>query len=495
MGQDLNGLVLEYNLYTNEITYKRDGIITLKPSLKENENLNIIVTEFNPYIMKADLNIIELDYNQSSSELSYGDYDGKGGGGNLSGITGLLGGLNLGSSIQQSFGGIPGSRGVSSDQMEEAKSKFSILTEELSATEKEMNYAHEKIQLFETMQKGQELALDDIERLKTNELLRPSRIRELIEEEVNHAFAKRSDEPIDIHDLINQMKSEEDLNAAVDQYKLASKKYVALANDWKLFAASLVLSEEDLEDMQIEYIKSASDSVSMMMDKNIQLKLNKTVEVKLPETYTKTNLIRMAALRQTYEELNSNIFSYSFPPVQAKGDEVNFEIVVKQKRGVPPEYKSYKNLAQTVPVTGGWKISAGLGMAFGVLTTKNYNYSVVNKTIVGDELDDFSPLIVSFAHAYKKSTKSLNVGGSFGVGFPLQGGSGIESVAFFLGPTILLGKQQKFLITFGLMGAKVNRLSSGFKAGDAWDSLSSTLPTVQKYETGYFLGISYDLLR
>jgi hypothetical protein len=64
-----------------------------------------------------------------------------------------------------------------------------------------------------------------------------------------------------------------------------------------------------------------------------------------------------------------------------------------------------------------------------------------------------------------------------------------------LGPTIILGKQQKFLISGGLMGAKVNRLSRGFMPRDVIESNINGIPTNDRYELGYFIGISYDLIK
>lgn len=486
------GLVLEYDIFENEVTYKRNGLIVHEPSVKEGENIYVSIVEFNPYLLKADVDVIQLNYNQSSTDYEDGGMDGNGGGA-LSGISGLLGGLSMGSNFQQGFGGIPGSRGAASEDVLAAKSKFSQLTQQLEAVENKINKAHQKIKLFETTQHSQKLALEDIEKLKENEYLRPSRIKELIEEEINYSFAKTKGEEISIDDLVNEMKKKEEIEETISQYQLASKEYTELASKWKKFSTTLFLMNQEIEDLQVQFIKAATDSISTEMSKNIELKLSKPLEAKFNDDFEEENINKMAALRQVYEEMQSNIFTYSFPPIQAKGDEVSINISISKKTETG-SYKDYKKLTQSIPVTGGWKISAGLGLGFGVLKDKTYEYSIVNNKIVADAQDDFVPLLVSFAHAYKKTERSLNFGGSFGIGFPMQGGNTVQSITFFLGPTIIIGKSQKFLITTGVMGAKVNRLSSGFKPGDTFDSISSTLPTNQRYELGYFVGISYDLL-
>ena len=44
------------------------------------------------------------------------------------------------------------------------------------------------------------------------------------------------------------------------------------------------------------------------------------------------------------------------------------------------------------------------------------------------------------------------------------------------------------------MGAKVRRLGSGLEAGDMLESATNTIPTIDKYELGYFISISYDII-
>jgi hypothetical protein len=492
--QNESSLTVEYNLYENSVVYKRLGKEVVKPDVKAGDNIYVVITEFNPYIMRAELEVQNTNYAQASSELGYEDIGETGGGGPLSGITGLLGGLSMGSNIQQSFGGIPSSRGVSSEDIMESKNEFAKLTEQLTAIESKMNASFQKLQLYKTTEQSQQLALEDIEQLKTNAFLRPSRIKELIEEEINYSFAKRKGEEINIDDLVNEMKKKDDLEKTIEEYNQSSEEYIKIADKWKKFSASVFLINEQIEDMQMEFIKSAADSINTSLTRNVELKLNKPLNIDLNTDFDKENINKMAALRQVYEEVQGNIFTYSFPPVQAKGDEVVFDLIVRKKNDIN-EYKEFKKLNQTIPVSGGWKISAGLGLGFGVLKDKSYEYSVVNSKITADQLDDFVPLLVSFAHAYKKTTNNLNFGGSFGIGFPIQGGTSVQSMTFFLGPTMILGKNQKFLLTAGLMGGKVNRLSDGFEVGDSFDNATSTVPTIKRYELGYFIGISYDLMR
>ena len=487
--QNNNGLIIEYNLFTDEIIYKADGKIINKPYVKKGENITVIVKEFNPYITKAVVAVDQISYNQSSgtlnpTELSMGAAD------NFSFLGDLMGGLSMGSDVGSEYDYLPSARGASSKDIIESKNTFSTLTSKLAQVESQLNQSYNKLVLFEQAQKSRNLAVTDIAKLKTNANIKPSRVKELIEEEIQYAFAKQKHEKIGIDDLIDEMKKEEEIKSSISNYESAQTDYKALASEWGRFSTRLNIVQ-GAEDDQLKYIYTSTDSIVDVMQENV----NKFGDFKISD---KLNYVSadhqaaMAELRQIYEELQDNSFSYSFPPIQAEGDEVSLAVSFS-KRNETDMFENYKNLNQTIPVSGGYKITGGVGLAFGGFSSPTYQYSVINGTIVADEKDDFIPVIASFAHFYKQSLSSVNIGGSFGVGLPILGGNTIQSASFFLGPTILVGQKQRLLITGGVMGAKVERLSSGFKAGDSFDGFTEILPLTQKYEIGYFVAVSFNV--
>jgi hypothetical protein len=492
MGQNPGDLLIEYNIYDNVITYKSNGKILDKPVVNEGSNIYVKLTEFNPYLMSAELDVSTHNYSQTSGGVI--SSDGFDGGGGFGGIGGLFGGLNLGSQVQGNFSGIPGSRGALGADAQEAKSKFSAMTERLVEVEQKINTSYQKIQLIKNAENSKNLAFKDIESLKTNEHLRPSRIKELMEEEIHYAFSKTKGEKIDINDLVDEYDKEAAFNEALDEYKKARQDYVALLGEWQTFSAAVGRLNNEFGDLQLDFIQSKADSISFSISEVVNSKFSQEIKADLSSTYMEDHIANMSKLRQIYEEIQGNVFTYEFPPSQAVGDDVDIEIQLNRKAGNDAG-SVYKTIKTRVAVDGGWKVSGGLGLAFGVLREQAYAYSVVNSVIQQDELDDFVPMVVSFAHVYRRSPSNYTIGGSFGIGIPVQGGSSIQGLSFFLGPTMVLGKQQKFLLTAGIMGAGVERLGQGFKAGDTFDSIANTLPTNRKYEFGYFIGISYDILR
>lgn len=324
--------------------------------------------------------------------------------------------------------------------------------------------------------------------------MRPSRIKELINEEIRYAFAKDPGETIDIDDMIDGQKKSQELKQTLADYQKYSAEYAQLADAWRNFASSVALLSDITNDLKYEYIERASDSVKTEMQVNL-LALEKTPQITVDEAFIRTAADRLMDLRRVHEELKGDIFTYRFPPIQAEDDQLKIKIDISKKGpdgSVTGE--QYKQLTQTVKVSSGWKISAGLGLAFSVLQDQTYSYSVIDDAITADELDDFTPALASFAHIYKQTPRDLNFGLSFGMGIPLFTEGGGQSAAFFLGPTVLLGTRQKFLISAGFTGARVNRLAGGYAIGDTFVNSSNTLPMNNKYELGYFIGISYDIL-
>lgn len=488
--QNYSGLKIEYNLFTDDIIYSKNGEIIDKPSVSKNENIYVVVREFNPYITKAIVEVDQISYNQSSNALIPSDFTSSGLGG-FSFLNSHGGDYSTGSDISSEYEFLPSSRGAASEEAAKTKNAFSNLTSKLEKVESNLNESYKKLKLFEQANKSRNLAIRDIGTLKTNPNIRPSRIKELIEEEIQYAFAKQKHEKISIDDLIDETKKKEEIKLSISNYENAQKDYQALTKEWTSFSKRLNVLSRGAADAQTSFIHESTDSILNIMHENVVAFEGHSFSEDL-NYFSDDHQVVMSELRQVYEELQGNSFEYTFPPIQADGDEVVIDIAFAQINELNT-YENYKNLKQTVPVSGGFKITGGVGMAFGGFMDQTYQYSVVNGEIIADEKDDFIPVIASFAHFYKQSLKNVNVGGSFGVGLPILGGNSIQSASFFLGPTVIIGQKQRFLLTGGVMGSKAERLASGFEPGDFFDGFSEILPLTQKYELGYFVAISFNV--
>ena len=488
--QEKPGLTVSYNLFENTILYYRNGEQIQSPEVKKGENIYVEVKEYNPYIHKVRLESNTLNYAQNSNQFAAGPSGGMGGS-QFHGISQLLGGLNMGNDLQGTLMTLGSSRGKQSKEAIRLKSAYFDLTDELVDVEEDINDAYHQIKMLEHQSKSQNIAIKDIEELKKNALIKPSRIKEMIEEEVNYAFAKNDDSAIKLSDILEDNNKSEKIESALNAHSRATKRYTSLKDKWKKLSTDPILVAVSVTDPQLKTIKTSADSISNVME--ARLKNQKEADLDKLKDQNSNQEAQLITLRRTYEELQNDIFTYKFPPIQSSGQSVGLNLVVKQLQE-NGDYTDVKSLNQNIEVTGDWKISGGLGLAFSTLKDQTYAYEVVDNTIVADPLDDFVPMFTSFIHGHKMTTRQVSIGTTFGIGFPLQSQDGNLSLSFFLGPSLILGKSEKLFFTAGVMGGKTERLSGGFRAGDFFNGISSSLPMRSKYELGYFLAFSYVII-
>ena len=497
------GLTIEYNLFDEQVKYKRENAYIEEPFVRSGENIYVIVQEFNPFTTIASIDATSVDYSQRTNatsngidsyaggEFGYEDdyYSGGGGGGFNTG--GLLGGLGLGGGITDALSLIPGSRGAQSKSMLKLQRAFNTNLKRLNVTEEKINLQYEKLLLFNKAQLSRELALHDIEKLKRNTSIKPSRVREMIEEEIRYAFSKTKDEDIDIDDIVDRAGRTETIRLTVNEYKHALNEYRSLKDDW-ISLAEMFKIEEFENDTKMVFLENSTDTIIQTIDRNISTFDNAAVD-QILEIDLVPDVQLLASLRQVYEELQSRDFEHNFSPVQASGDEMVLQLNFQQK-DENGTYIPYKGLKQVVPVTGQWKTKGGVGFAFGALAGDQFDYAIENGTIVGNKKDAFIPHIASFVHFYKQNNKSFNLAGSFGAGLPLQNTTDLKSISFFLGPSLMIGKGEKFLITGGVMGGKSNQLNNDLQIGDFYDGVIETLPVSSSYKFGYFISVSFGVI-
>jgi hypothetical protein len=116
-------------------------------------------------------------------------------------------------------------------------------------------------------------------------------------------------------------------------------------------------------------------------------------------------------------------------------------------------------------------------------------YSLKGSTIVSTPADQVVPAFAFYMHFVGRGNGAAKFGGHFGVGVPLTEN---KSVNFQLGPTIVIGSQNAICINAGIVAGKVQRLGGGYKVGETYTS-NTALPTINRYELGYQVGLSFNL--
>ncbi len=138
------------------------------------------------------------------------------------------------------------------------------------------------------------------------------------------------------------------------------------------------------------------------------------------------------------------------------------------------------------------KIRNSVGVAFTYFTANNNKYFINQDSVISKSGRDlFNPLISTFIHFYSGKTTGLRWGGTFGVGFPLTGEK--KDVNFLLGLTTVFGPNDPILLSFGVCGAKVNKLTNGYKLGQKTTETNEEKLVAGGYDVGGFVSVTFNL--
>ncbi|MBL7810975.1 MAG: hypothetical protein JNL57_02025 [Bacteroidetes bacterium] len=152
--------------------------------------------------------------------------------------------------------------------------------------------------------------------------------------------------------------------------------------------------------------------------------------------------------------------------------------------------RKIRTKSMNVMVRGDMKINTSIGLGFPTYFGNNKIYSNRDSVITGTPGNNFSPCISTFVNFYPYVGHNAHLGGSFGVGLPVQS-EGTSSLNFFLGGSAILGAANKVVINAGLAVGQLPGLSKGLKIGDKLAN-DYVEPTTQKtFKTGAFFGISF----
>ncbi len=207
---------------------------------------------------------------------------------------------------------------------------------------------------------------------------------------------------------------------------------------------------------------------------------------------------------------NKSNFEASSPPIQMDGDYVEIKVAI-----VPLEVNDLQPIEQAfefkieIPGKGGWKadFSVGPTLSFtkGALDHSFFlqrnNLKDSNEVIMGldsagtlkqrEVNDAVRPGIAAMIHAYKRSGRDVNWGWMLGVG---AGFTSIDNANFSLytGPSLILGKRQKFMFSGGVSFHRVERLNEAYKLDNTYRVADfDEGVTTKVLKPSIFLSLSY----
>ena len=205
-------------------------------------------------------------------------------------------------------------------------------------------------------------------------------------------------------------------------------------------------------------------------------------------------LARQAGTDLLLSQVRSTTFSASSLPVQASGDALSFDVTIRRRAGLPDQILTSRALDRkpfmTVEVTGGTHLDVAPGVMFSSVRDKSYAI-VDGKIREHGEHDRARAVPSTMIHFYRRNSPGFAWGGSFGVGLA-EG----KSAHYFLGTSLIFGKQRRGVVSAGVSAGYRKVLGDGLEAGDAPPDTSNVnlrIPTVDRLGFGAFFGFSVNL--
>lgn len=507
----LNGLAAQdlhvyYNVFRDSVYYVQNGKSTTNPLVKKGGNVLLHVENYNNYLYDVSVEVEKEEIEVASTNPAgmLGQLGGAGasplnflfkGGDQMMGAFKFMNplegpDLNLDNGFSKS----------EADKLKEEKvrqllkleAEFTNTKKQFFALDTELKALQDQIQQKMAAQRIQAFAIEEVNSIRLNPHLEPSQIKRMSAEYMERIFAEKDPNKIDLNQVLKIADAQTELPKAIDEY---SNKVTSYASSTEKCDSLLTqFNAYDFPESTLPEFKSSAEAfVVLAKAKSVQLKDNAAkLTAKIPEIQS-LDPKSISALRTTYIELNSNSFSKTYRHT-ATGEKLRMKLKLSpidslQRLGI----KTLEMTPVEVSVFGGMRVRASVGLNFGRFIQKPQEYFVRDSFLQSGNIDAFIPVMTSFVHFYAPSRKAVSVAGSFGVGFPLGGGENLQSISFFLGPSLLFGKSERIVLNAGIMGGKVERLSQGYKIGDAYFSDGNIAPTNSVYELGYYLGVSFNL--
>lgn len=497
--QDLH---LYYDLFTDSMSYQKDGRPIAKPKIKKGDFIVLHFTEFNPYLYQGDVDIEQNngdDWSGGASAGALGQAPG------LSSIIPMLGGAGgAGMPGPLSFFDIPlVSMGENSlklrDFFSNSRGPAQVIQEAqvqlqaLSRIQAEMTEIYEAIQNFERSEQAARLASRHIDQLLMNPRMKPSLIRKIAGEYLKLIFPDKSVDALQLDDAFNWQQ-----RPAVKRRLLQDLQNKQREFDTQLLHMAPIseqLSNLDASDSPALEEFSSDLGKVVGQGKSLRQQLEAYLKYQSQQPVQEISLEDMMALQLKFREIADQSFSYD---VAISVEKVNvivtgsfqpLDSLVSSAREVRTgaKIKTIKLQAH-----GGMRVNTGFGIGFGHFFDPAQEFSAREQTIVADKAGAVQPSLTTFLHFYPARWDGFALAGTFGVGIPLSGGN-VGALNFYLGPSLLFGRSQRIVLSGGLTTGPVQRLAKGFQVGDPFDPSNGDIPTQTRYELGYFLGISFNL--
>lgn len=494
-----------YNAYSDSVYFVQNGRQINKPAVRKGSHVILHIDNFNNYLYGV---TVKTQQNRQSTTfgktLGAGPFPPSGGFNPLNlifGAIGNTGGLNFpGFSIDGDESGFASDDKAEQErqalikELQALETTFRKTQDVIKVLDEDLAAARQKIESTVESQQIQVLAADAINKIKYNPKLEPLQIKKLTLDYMTHVFGDADPKKLDLRELLQKTKTEESVVGLKQEYDKDLQQYATNVDAMKLGYIALQDPKYDFDNSAVSQFRSSTQKYIANVDKNLQT--YRSDAAMLDTAFTNLKGLSMDALMQLQADYITLKDDYTLTSRhKVEGDKLDLEIVFTPVDSIQFTGVATKRVAPIeINVYGGLQIKGAIGLGFGGFFQRPGEYFVRDSIITSSEKDAFTPILTSFAHFYSQGQGAVSAGGSFGIGVPIGGGSGFASLSFFLGPSLVIGRQQNIAISAGLMGGRVDELSGGYAVGDRFEAGAELLQTKPVYKLGYFLGLSFGLI-
>lgn len=494
-----------YDLFADSVYYRQNGRVVKEPKIRKGDRVLVHFTEYNPYLYDASVEVDQRANSDWSGGASAGAFQSL-----VPALTSLLPGGNmmLGNPAGDqplTFLDIPllqmgensirlkdlfnNSRGAE-QLLEQAK----IQLQELAETQAEMSEIYQEIQTIEKAERVTKMAQRNLDQLVFNPQMKPSMIKKVAKEYLDLAFPGKNAQDLQLDDAFQWQDRPATKQRLLLELQGKQQEFDTKMNQLSPITqqlSDLDLGSADLEGFAGDLRKLTSKS------KKMREQVDAYVDYKSKNKDQDLTVEEIMDLQLKFRELSSQSFMYDCA-VQVEEETVIINATFTPRdtlaNGTVQKVRSPKTKAVKLDVRGGMHFGTGIGVGFGRLFDLGQTFDVRDNTIVADNSDFVQPSLATFIHFYANNRRGPTLAGTFGLGIPLSG-SNISAINFYLGPSLMIGRGQRIVISTGLLAGPVKRLAKGLHVGDEFDPNGGDIPLQTRYELGYFVGISFNMGR
>jgi hypothetical protein len=341
--------------------------------------------------------------------------------------------------------------------------------------------AYNNLTDLEASVKSIEYAASKLNKLKYNPYLPTDTIVRMSNYIVGQIFNKPVVNPSDFSQVIVRMSR--DYTRSVSDLKTSSVSFL------KEYAEYAAMNEGQFEGRGLDQVvRNFNSEVNDISDRfnadyiTKQIDYLETVYTSIVATRFKFNSSHAAK----DDEIDLLLSFYKLP---MNDDGTSSSVSDLNNLNALPKIKEKK---VTITVRGDMKVTTSIGLAFPRYETTD-DYINRDSFIVSQPGSKSSPNLGGYVNFYPYTGRTVNLGGTFGVGVPLQDEN--RNVNMYMGLTMLFGSESRVSLHGGASLGQVKKLGEGYAVGDQLLSSTQVVPVRNVWEWGTFIGISFNITK